>query len=864
MNVAMKYLSISALLLAVAGVTSADEIVPAASQRFSKQDSQAVPDFQRHVVPLLGRLGCNSAKCHGSFQGQGDFRLSLFGFDFQSDHMALRAEASSDEGERLSVDAPELSLIVRKPTEQTDHAGGKRFEIGSWEHHLLLCWIESGAMGASQARSVQSSGSEFAPEDITFFKESIQPIFEDHCYECHGFNSRKGNLSIATRTGLLAGGDSGPAIVPGKPDQSLLIAAIGHSNEELQMPPSGKLATDKIAALEKWVALGAPWPNGYGAAPGDTDQVLVELHFQPAEILFETTDQTRQLKIVAEWEDGTREDVTCLARFQTNNDAVAGVNRDGLATSTGEGDTHIIAFYDNGVAAIPVLRPVSPFAPQTMRNFHTPNGDHPIDRLVNTKLDKLRLIPSEICTDAEFLRRISIDIAGTLPTPEEVTAFLNDNSDSKRLRKINELLDGATYAAWWTNKLCDFTGCNPKSISSLLEVAREDGYVKASEWYDWIYQRVERNEPYDMLVAGIMLADLSGQGDGMPHFWTRQSLKEPKDTAMSVAHAFLGIQLQCAECHKHPFDRWTQADFNDFAMFFDSVTRTKRWPAAGEQQELRLLRGAQVQLAPGDDPRKPVVEWMRDPGNRWFARAFVNRVWAGYFNVGIVDPPDQFTPANPPSNPQLLDWLASGFIDSGYDMKWLHRQITTSETYQRSWVPNETNRNDRRNFSRTIPRRIPAEVVYDAMKQATAATHQLDEVRTNLRRRASGHLSMRMAGTYAMKVFGKPDRSINCDCERVNEPTLLQAIFTQNDPLVRMRIADSGWIIEIEEAAADGKQLDAQMLVNQVWLRTVGRYPGDEESRYALKHLSSSSSTADGIADLMWAMINTKEFLLNH
>ena len=184
----------------------------------------------------------------------------------------------------------------------------------------------------------------------------------------------------------------------------------------------------------------------------------------------------------------------------------------------------------------------------------------------------------------------------------------------------------------------------------------------------------------------------------------------------------------------------------------------------------------------GDDPRRPIMDWMRDRKNPWFARVFVNRVWAGYFNVGIVDPPDQFTPANPPSNPQLLDWLTLGFIENGYDMKWLHRQITTSDAYQRSWKPNDTNRHDRRNFSRAIPRRIPAEVVYDAMKQATAATEQQATVRTNLRRRASGHLSMRMAGTHAMKVFGKPDRSINCDCERVNEPTLLQAIFMQNDP----------------------------------------------------------------------------------
>ncbi len=878
----MKHLII--LLLLLAASVRADDVVPMtirpASERFAERDTQGVPDFQRHVVPLLGKLGCNSAKCHGSFQGQGEFRLSLFGFDFQSDHAALQADAYSEEGGRLHVGDPANSLIVLKPTEQTDHEGGLRFEENSWEHHLLLRWIESGAKGA-----IDSGGpitNHFDNESSAFFKESIRPILQDHCFECHGFNSRKGNLSLASREALLAGGDSGPVVVPDKPGESLLATAVEYSNDELQMPPSGKLSDEKIAALKKWIEMGAPWPDGYEAAPKAPAQVLVGLHHEPNEILFNETKHKQQIRIIAEWEDGTREDVTCLTRYQTNDDAIVRVSPNGVATSTGTGDTHIIAFYDNGVSAIPVLRSVEPTRgnPTRERGIKTDDSgrdtiprlrvgllqasDHPIDRFVSAKLDKLGIAPSELCTDAEFLRRVSIDMTGTLPTPEEVLAFISDRTAEKRTRKIDELLERPSYAAWWTNKLCDFTGCNPKSISSLLEVAREDGYVKASQWYDWIYERVERNESYDSIVEGIMLADLSGGSSGMPHFWTRQSLEEPKDTAMSVAHAFLGIQLQCAECHKHPFDRWTQADFNDFSRFFDSVTKTKSRSTTDEDLDLRLLRNGLVTLQSGDDPRQPIMDWMQDPKNPWFARAFVNRVWAGYFNRGIVDPPDQFTPANPPSHPQLLDWLANGFVENNYDMKWLHRQIASSDTYQRSWKPNESNRNDRRNFSRAIPRRIPAEVVYDGMKQATAATDQQDTVRTNLRRRASGHLSMRMAGTHAMKVFGKPDRSINCDCERVNEPTLLQAIFTQNDPLVRMRIADSVWIIEIEDAEAAGMRIENADLVQKVWLRTVGRTPNEEEQQRAMKHLESANSVAQGIADLMWAMLNTKEFLLNH
>jgi hypothetical protein len=845
------------------------EVVSSVASRFEHRNTLDIPDFQKHVVPLLGRLGCNAANCHGSFQGQGGFQLSLFGFDFRADHTAVTAAAESRDGLRINAKDAGKSLLVLKPSRQVDHEGGLRFKQGSWEHHLLLRWIESGAQGAVFKRVVRQDKEKatgFSREGLQLFRERIQPLLENNCYECHGYNDPKAGLSVRVREGVIEGGKSGAAVVPGKPDRSLLIQAVRHTGK-VKMPPSGKLAAGEIADLERWVQMGAPWPSGSsGSKAGDTDLVLARLHCEPSEVRLKNSGEAVQIRVVAEWANGEREDVTCLSRFQTNNDAVARVDRNGRITSVGEGDSHVVVFYDNGVAAIPVLRPytVAQGEKVTLAKPLDVAKLEPVDRFVNQKLEKLGLVASPRCTDAEFLRRLSIDMTGSLPAPDEVRRFLVDRGPDKRSRKIDELLERSTYAAWWANKLCDFTGCNPASIKGLLEVATEAGYVQASQWYDWIYVRVRRNEPYDKLVEGIMVADLSGRGDGMPTFWTRQSLKEPKDTAMSVAHAFLGIQLQCAECHKHPFDRWTQADFNDFSLFFERVTRSKRSVTPRETQNLRLLRSHMVQLGPGDDPRKPVMQWMRHRDNPWFARAFVNRVWAGYFHVGIVDPPDQFTPANPPSNPALLDWLTEGFVEAGYDMKWLHRQITRSEAYQRSWKPNATNQQDRRNFSRAIPRRIPAEVLYDAMKQSTAAPGQLSEVRTNLQRRASGHLSMRMAGTHAMRVFGKPDRSINCDCERVNEPTLLQAIFVQNDPLVRMRLAESGWIIEIEEAEQDRKPLDQRKLIEQVWLRSVSRMPTAQEIERSLRHLGSVETVSEGIRDLMWAMMNSKEYLLNH
>ena len=590
---------------------------------------------------------------------------------------------------------------------------------------------------------------------------------------------------------------------------------------------------------------------------------ILLVKYDTKEILFLDSGDTSQIRIIAEWEDGDREDVTALTRFRTNNDAVVLVDELGIATSNGKGDTHIVALYDNGIAAIPVLRPITDKRGQIDVTKYL----NPIDKLVGEKLNKLGISASERCSDTEFLRRVSIDLNGTLPSPDEVLSFISDTSIDKRNNKINELLGRPSYAAWWANKLCDFTGGNPASISSLLEVATENGYVKATRWYDWIYEKIATNRSYLELVEGIMLSDVSrGVGEGMPYFWTRQSLEEPKDTAMSVAHSFLGIQLQCAECHKHPFDQWTQNDFVDFSNFFDTPMLKKGRkqnaanPSGANKKELSLLRSHTVTIG-DNDPRKPVMDWLRKEDNPWFARSFVNRVWAGYFNVGIVEPTDEFTPSNPPSNPELLNWLTQSFVASGYDMKWLHRQIVSSETYQRSWRPNETNRDDLRNYSRAIPRRIPAEVIYDAMKQATAKSDQLENVRTNLKRRGTGHLSMRMAGTHAMKVFGKPARAINCDCERVNKPTLLQSIFLQNDPLVRMRLDSSGWITEVSES---NKNNDVTELIKDAWLRSVNRLPSQREISRAKDHLTNALSTEDGLTDLLWALMNTKEFILNH
>lgn len=781
-----------------------DEPLESADQRYATADISETPDFQRHVVPLLSRLGCNGRSCHGSFQGRGGMQLSLFGYDFEMDYAALVAEAESSEGRRVDWEDADNSLMLLKALMQVEHGGGQRFDGEGWEHRLLRRWIQTGE------------------------KKVVKP------------------------------------------------------------------------------------------------RELSHLEVAPAEIVFQSKSSPISLRVVAVWKEGTREDVTPLCRFRTNDDSIATVDKDGLVRSTGPGDTNVIAFYDNGIVAVPILRPLCDGVKRELTRES--DGEAGIDVFVNAKLAKLGITPSDRCTDSEFLRRVSINLTGTSPTPAEITDFLADSSSNKRERKVDQLLKRPAYAAWWANKICDFTGCNPNQQVEL-------GQEISVQWYTWVYQRLRENLPYDEIVQRIVLANGRKPSQSyeqyaeqtsaffrdenptnfsrratMPHYWTRHSMRESEQAAQAFAQNFLGIRMQCAQCHKHPFAPWTQNDFTEFARFFEpiqfgvqpdaqdayqrlakQVGLSLRGPNSGairsetlrqarkgrtipwrelfveerEQPEtISLLRSGSVTLREQDDPREPIMQWMSDPENPYFARAIVNRVWAGYFHVGIVNPTDDLTPANPPSHPKLLQWLVDRFIASGYDLKWLHRQIVLSQTYQRSWLPNDSNRQDDRNFSRAIPRRIPAEVVYDIIKQALVSDDRLSEVRTDLTRRAIGHLSMRLAGTHAMRVFGKPDRMVNCDCERVNQPTLLQAMYLQNDPLVEQQLQSSGWIQQIQSRGADPSLEEKEKLVREAWLRTVNRPPSDHEQDRAMLHLANAESLDEAMSDLLWSLMNTKEFIL--
>ena len=867
--------------------------LPPVTERYSKEDVQEEPSFQRHVSPLFGRLGCNGRSCHGSFQGRGNFRLSLFGYDFKADH----DELLKGDPKRANAESPMESLILVKPTDEDMHEGGKRYEKGGWEYHVFRRWLEAGA--------------KFDEKDV---------------------------------------------------------------------------------------------------------QKLVNLEVTPAEILFNGSGETVQLKAIAVWPDGTREDVTPLCRFQSNSEQVAKITAEGLVTATDPGDSHVVVSYDNAVIAIPVIRPVSSQAGDKYPLVATPTK---IDELVVQKLRKLGVVPSDVCTDAEFLRRVSLDLTGTLPTAKEVEEFLANTSPNKRAEKVEQLLATPAYVAWWTTRLCDWTGNNDQKLNNVGPRG-----IATQQWYDWIYARIEKNEPYDKIVEGFALATSRAPGESytdyceamskvsrgdsdvsfadrptMAYYWARNNFRTPEERAIGFAYTFLGIRIQCAQCHKHPFDQWSKSDFDAFKNFFPSVQLLANGPRDKETREqydkmladlgvdketrnndlrrkleamlkegktipfpevvtvnrqapannrrnrnnappqfvARVLGGEAIDLTKLDDSRKPLMDWLRQKDNPYFARAIVNRVWANYFNVGIVQPPDDMSLANPPSNKPLLDYLSEQFIEHGYDMKWLHREIVNSRTYQLSWQPNETNAKDERNFARAIPRRIPAEVAVDALTTAVATDERAAAMLTELKGRAiflAGSNARTPGGTrgdnsrnYALQVFGRSIRESNCDCDRSMDASLLQTVFLQNDTFM-IQALDGGkdsWIYQITKkespklsdgsdatkfdpnreltrlkqrlakAKKDGneeqiKRLEARVaeieklaeekkdlaeapvaltldeiaLIRQAYLRTLSREPTAEETSRCQQYLAEASSPVEGAKGLLWTLINTKEFIVNH
>jgi hypothetical protein len=702
------------------------------------------------------------------------------------------------------------------------------------------------------------------------FANQIVPIFTKagcNAGGCHGKASGQNGFKLSL-LGFEPAEDyehlvkeaRGRRVFPAAPENSLLllkgINAMPHGGGKRLDADS-----DDYRLLLRWIAQGMP----YGK---ESDPKIEKIEVVPSQRTLSPRAE-QQLAVLARYSDGSTQDVTRSALYEPNDKSMAAVEEDGHVTLFDQpGDVGVMVRYQGQVAVFRATAPLG--AP--VENLPAPRNY--IDELVFAKLKAMGLPPSAECDDATFVRRVSIDIGGHLPSLEEMQRFVADTDPAKRDRLIDSLLASPEYADYFANKW-----------SALLRNKRSkanDARVTFA-FHAWIRECLLTNKPYDQFVREIVAA--SGAVEENPAVaWYRQ-VKEPQQQLEDTAQLFLGMRLQCAQCHHHPFEKWSQQDYYSFAAFFSQVGRKakdtivfpRRGAATAVNKKTRQnvkpvgLGATPTEISPDDDPRLALADWLSSKDNPFFARALVNRYWKHFFNRGLVEPEDDLRETNPPSNPELLDALARHFVESGYNLRALIREITRSRTYQLSALPNEFNKSDRQNFSRYFPKRLNAEVLYDAVNAVVGSPSAFPGLPPHTRAVALPDNSFN-ASTYFLTVFGRPESASACECERTQEASLAQSLHLLNAKDIQQKLAaDSA-----RPALFVGDSRSDEDKLRELYLLAYSREPSADELTLARSHLDKPRKGADGqpldaaksrragYEDVVWAILNTKEFLFNH
>ena len=656
----------------------------------------------------------------------------------------------------------------------------------------------------------------------------------------------------------------GRRVFPSAPEESLLItkgaAIVPHAGGKKIEPGSAQYKT-----LVRWIA------EGMNYASDDEPQVT-SIDVQPGRQTMKVKSQ-QQLKVTAHFSDGSTRDVTDLSLYEPNDKAMAETSDTGLVKVLDiPGNVAVMVRYAGLVSvcsvSVPLGAPVAQVPPS--KNY--------IDDFVFANLKQIGVPPSPVCDDGTFLRRVTLDIAGRLPTSAETDAFLADKNADKRDRVIDALLASPDYADYFANKW-----------TSLLKNKRDSAADITANFafHAWMRDNLLANTPYEQIVRQI-LASTGTIISNPPVAWYKR-VKEPTTQLEDVAQLFLGVRMQCAQCHHHPFEKWSQAEYYHLAAFFSQVGRKptsvagedlifhKRGIAQTEHRKTRaMLRPAglgqpPMDIAPDEDPRLRLVDWMADQSNPFFAKALVNRYWKHFFKRGLVEPEDDLRDSNPPTNPELLDALAKQFVESKYDLKAIVRTITQSHTYQLSSQPNEHNAVDRQAYSHYYPKRMTAEVLLDSIDMVTGAKSDFADLPPGTRAMSLPDNSYNRASPF-LKVFGRPEATSVCECERVQSASLAQSLHLMNAPDVKAKLAASGGRAEL---CAKPGATDEQR-IREIYLAAFSRQPTAEEVKIAETHIAYPRTDADGkpldpqrskrngYEDLLWALLNTKEFLYNH
>ncbi len=648
------------------------------------------------------------------------------------------------------------------------------------------------------------------------------------------------------------------------PDQSLLLlkpsGQVSHGGG-VRLPNS----SPGYALLRDWIRQGAPRDDA--GTPK-----LVALAIEPKKGTLRR-HATQPLKALARYSDGNVRDVTRMSLFESNDKAMAEVSKEGLVKALDlPGKVSVMVRYQGRVAVfdatIPLGAPMGPLPRE--KNF--------IDTAVFANLKKLGIPPSPVCDDATFLRRVTLDIAGRLPTEAEAKAFLANPSADKRDRWIDELLRSPDYADFFAGKW-----------TAVLKNRRDDAsdIVSNFAFHAWVRDSLLANKPYDQFVRELLAA--TGTVIGNPPVAWYKRVKEPKDQIEDVAQLFLGVRIQCAQCHHHPFERWSQDDYYSLAAFFAQVGRKpsgtrgedlvfhKRGTATARNVKTHaLLKPAAFgdpmpAIAPDEDPRLRLADWMRAPNNPFFAKVLVNRYWKHFFQRGLIEPEDDIRDSNPPSNADLLAALEKHFIESRFDLKELVRVITRSSAYQLGAAPNPYNVGDRQNYSRYYPRRLSAEVLLDAIDQLAGTQTDFANLPPGTRAVALPDNSYNQSSSF-LRVFGRPEGQSVCECERVQSSSLGQSLHMLNASDIRGKLAHPNG--RAERLARDPRP--AETKIKELCLVAFAREPRPNELKVALDYLNEPRINAAGkkidaqkaarenFQDLIWVMMNTKEFLFNH
>jgi hypothetical protein len=736
---------------------------------------------------------------------------------------------------------------------------------------MISCrWAKVGQFGALlvfvslAAGSPEPQGDNIANRGAvppTFhFENEIEPLlsrFGCNAAGCHGSAEGQNGFKLSV-FGSDAGADYAALVKEGR-GRRVLFAAPEHSL--LLAKVSGTVAhgggirirrgTAEFEALRQWIAAGAPF--GDPAAPRVTT-----IRIEPRQRLMAMKEQ-QQLRVTARYTDGHEVDVTAHAKYQSNYESLAAVNADGLVT-VGEvpGTVAVMASYLGHVDIFQVLVP----RPEKIADSAKVAENNFIDTLVLGRLRQLNLEPSALAADAEYLRRVHLDIIGTLPTPAETRRFLVDQRADKRAHLVDALLERPEFADCWALQWAD-----------LLRVDREAlGRKRGYAYYRWIRESLAANKPLDQLARELVTAEGSPDENAAANFY--KVVTKPGDRASTLSQVFLGLRIACAECHHHPYDRWSQTDYFGMQAFFAPLSfrataRGEILQAVGDPVTKHPRTGLPIfafalgtkmpaAAAPGPDSRAALADWLTSPSNPWFARNLANRVWAHFLGRGLVEPVDDFRDTNPPSNPELLDALGKHLVDSKYDLKKLIRTIAAARVYQLSSHPNGSNAKDELNFSRSLFRRIDAEVLLDMVSQTTGIAERFEGAPSETR---ALQIWDSKVNHYFLKLFGRPTRTSACECDRNREPSIAQVLHLMNSPSIQAKLNhERGTVAKLVRSKSDDGAL-----AEELYLTFFCRYPTKDERAAAVRYLARNpAARREEAEDLAWSMLNSLEFVFQH